>query len=84
MSSVFNSRDLKSPMESQGGYMLLKNADQEVAQIMSEPESEKSDNVFIWRIDDDPPIATNGCGPLWLTRLATKATSWSAERWQDN
>ena len=47
----------------------------EVAQIMSEPESEKSDNVFIWRIEDDPPVATDGRGPLWLTRLAT---SWSA------
>ena len=80
VSSVFNSGDLKSPTESPGGDLLLKNADQgsptislkalrktkhkksgqEVAQIMSEPESEKPDNVFIWRIDDDPPIATNG------------------------
>ena len=47
--SGLNSRDLKAPVESPGA---------EVAQIMSKPE--RSDNQFIQRINEDPPIAKHG------------------------
>ena len=43
---------------------------------MSKPE--RSDKVFIQRINEDPPNAKHGRVPIWLTRMATKATSWSA------
>ena len=47
--SGLNSRDLKALVESPGA---------EVAQIMSKPE--RSDKVFIQRINEDPPMPSTG------------------------